>query len=333
MHPCAPAVSRSATTQPVPLGHARQHLAPVIDDHRIAVSLAPARMHAPLRRRDQAAQVFDGACPQQRFPVRLAGRHRERRRHHEQLRALARQHPEQLRKTHVVAHGEPELARRSIDHPRHRARARYAPIRDATRCCRARPRRTDESCRSAPPAGPVASYTRQEALTRPSASWRRGTVPPTTHILRRRAVSARKFWMRPAPSGSAMARLSPLLRPMKAKFSGNAASTASARRRRRGSVRRPRDWHRCRARKSSGSPQLAWRSIYHFDPSIISKRGPRRGHSPSVPCHCTRRVSGSGVQPRRADRTAQRVPGARQRAHAPASARRWPPGRPVHSPR
>ncbi len=112
----------SATTQPVPFGHARQHLAPVIDDHRIAEGLAPARMHAPLRRRDQPAQVFDGACAQQRFPMRLARGHRERRRHHEQVGALARHHPEQLRKAHVVAHREPELAHRGFHHARIAAR-------------------------------------------------------------------------------------------------------------------------------------------------------------------------------------------------------------------
>src|SRR4051812_25044742 len=40
--------------------HAGQHLAPVIDDHRVAVSLTPVRMHAPLGRCDQATQVLDG---------------------------------------------------------------------------------------------------------------------------------------------------------------------------------------------------------------------------------------------------------------------------------
>src|SRR6478735_6874116 len=44
--------------------HACQYLAPVIDDHRVTEGLAPARVNAPLRRRDQAAEVLDGARAQ-----------------------------------------------------------------------------------------------------------------------------------------------------------------------------------------------------------------------------------------------------------------------------
>src|SRR5688572_14332378 len=88
------------------LGLAREHLAPVIDDQRIAVGGPTARMYTPLCGRDQRTQVFDGAGAQQGLPVGLARRHREGRRDDEELRALARKRPKQLRETHVVTHGE-----------------------------------------------------------------------------------------------------------------------------------------------------------------------------------------------------------------------------------
>jgi len=60
------------------LVQARQHLAPVIDDQRVAISFASARVRAALRRRRHVAQILDRARAQQRFPVRAPGRHGER---------------------------------------------------------------------------------------------------------------------------------------------------------------------------------------------------------------------------------------------------------------
>ena len=45
-----------------------QNAAPVVDDHAVTVSLAPTRMKARLRGRDNVAKVLDGARTEQVFP-------------------------------------------------------------------------------------------------------------------------------------------------------------------------------------------------------------------------------------------------------------------------
>src|SRR5881394_2053344 len=80
--------------------------APGIDHHAVSVSAPPAGMRSALRRRNHVGLVLDGAGAQQRFPVRLPGRHGESRRHEEYV-ALAETAIE-LGKTHVVANREPE---------------------------------------------------------------------------------------------------------------------------------------------------------------------------------------------------------------------------------
>ena len=68
-------------------------------------------MRAALCRRQHVAEILDRARPQQQFPVRTARRRSECGGQAEDFRALRLQHAEQLRKTHVVAHGHAERGR------------------------------------------------------------------------------------------------------------------------------------------------------------------------------------------------------------------------------
>src|SRR4029453_4837422 len=58
--------------------------APRVDQHRMPVRAAPARMRPTLRRGQYVALVFDGAGSQQQVPMRSAGGRRERRGHEDQ---------------------------------------------------------------------------------------------------------------------------------------------------------------------------------------------------------------------------------------------------------
>ena len=82
--------SISATAQPRPRGTRCRIASPVVDDHAVAVGLAPARMKARLRGCDNVTKVLDGARAQQRLPVRPPGGTGEGRGHGEQLRTRRR---------------------------------------------------------------------------------------------------------------------------------------------------------------------------------------------------------------------------------------------------
>jgi hypothetical protein len=71
---------------------------------------------AILRCGDDINQVFDGARPQQYFPVGLAGMRGKGRGHGEKLRALFLLAAEELGETQVVTHGEPEFSVWGIGH-------------------------------------------------------------------------------------------------------------------------------------------------------------------------------------------------------------------------
>src|SRR6185369_13344762 len=90
----------------------RDHVAPRIDDHRIAVRLTAIFMRAALRWREHITEVLDRACTDQQLPVRTTGRCSECRRQTENLCALRLQHAEQFGKTHVVAHSHAETPQR-----------------------------------------------------------------------------------------------------------------------------------------------------------------------------------------------------------------------------
>src|SRR5712691_3619283 len=96
-----------------------QHLAPRIDDQRMAVALAPGRVLAPLRRREDKAAILNRAGAQQHMPVRPAGRYREHRRYGEEIGSGLRQRAIEVREAHIVAdtHAEPAPRRLGDDRP------------------------------------------------------------------------------------------------------------------------------------------------------------------------------------------------------------------------
>src|SRR5687768_13351820 len=59
------------------LVQAGKDVAPGVDDHAVAVCHAAGRMTATLGWRHDIAEVLDGTCTQQDFPMRLAGGFRE----------------------------------------------------------------------------------------------------------------------------------------------------------------------------------------------------------------------------------------------------------------
>ena len=50
-----------------------QHLPPRVNDDRVAIGFSPTDMVTTLVSRYHVTQVFNGACPHQHMPVRLAG--------------------------------------------------------------------------------------------------------------------------------------------------------------------------------------------------------------------------------------------------------------------
>src|SRR6185437_11128705 len=62
-----------------------EHPAPVVDDHTVAIGLAPVEVESRLRRRDDAAEILDCAGPQQGLPMRPPRRLRKGGRHGEEL--------------------------------------------------------------------------------------------------------------------------------------------------------------------------------------------------------------------------------------------------------
>ena len=67
----------SAKPTPVLLAHVEQHLAPRIDDQRMAEGLAAVLVTPDLGRGDDEQARLDRPRAQQHVPVRLAGRHGE----------------------------------------------------------------------------------------------------------------------------------------------------------------------------------------------------------------------------------------------------------------
>ena len=101
--------SRSAAMKCSPVrGRAGEHLAPGIDDHRVAVAVPLGALAAALAGRDHEHLVLDRAGAQQHLPVRLAGDAREVGGHRDDARAAQREDPVQLRKAQVVADGQPD---------------------------------------------------------------------------------------------------------------------------------------------------------------------------------------------------------------------------------
>ena len=91
---------------------------PRVDDHRVAVGFPTIEMIPALRRGQHVGEIFNGARPDQGFPVRLAGRFGKGRRHQNQVDLAHR--AIQLREAQVVTDGKAELpAVEGHDH-RHR---------------------------------------------------------------------------------------------------------------------------------------------------------------------------------------------------------------------
>ncbi len=208
----------------------RQHPAPVIDNHAVAVSLAAIGMKSRLRRRHDPALVFDGARPQQRFPVRAPGGRRERRWQIRTHPSLPRHLSKQLRKAHIVTNCQADPAQRCFATTAGLRRARYSAIHGGSRSCPARRHRTDGSCRS------WATHGRRSGpYSNEAAATLLGSGRPDGHGAARqperpsRAIAAKASWIGPWPCGSPTAILSASPSPMKAKFSGKAASTAPPR--------------------------------------------------------------------------------------------------------
>src|SRR6185312_16992906 len=98
---------------------ALEHPPPVIDDHAVAVGLAPVRMKPRLRRGEHEAEILDGPRAQQWLPMRAPRRLGEGGRDDEQLCPGGAQAAKELRKADVVAHREPKAAHGGLyDHRR-----------------------------------------------------------------------------------------------------------------------------------------------------------------------------------------------------------------------
>src|SRR5581483_184372 len=106
-------VGRDAAAAP---RQAVEHPPPVIDDHAVAVGLAPVRVKSRLRGGEHEAEILDGPRPQQRLPVCTSRRFGEGGRDHQQLRPRSSQAAKELRKADVVAHGESQAAHRGLYH-------------------------------------------------------------------------------------------------------------------------------------------------------------------------------------------------------------------------
>src|SRR6185437_17067830 len=92
-----------------------EHPPPVIDDHAVAVGLAPVAMESRLRRGENEAEVLDGPRAQQRLPMRPSGRLREGGRDGEELCTGGAQPAKELWKPDVIAYGKTEPADRGLD--------------------------------------------------------------------------------------------------------------------------------------------------------------------------------------------------------------------------
>ena len=113
--------ARSISAKPTPalLAHVEQHLAPRIDHQRMAEGVAAILVMADLGRGDDEQPGLDRPRPQQHVPMRLAGRHGERRGDRDHVGVGLGEPREQHREAQVVADGEAELAdRRAVDHHR-----------------------------------------------------------------------------------------------------------------------------------------------------------------------------------------------------------------------
>ena len=182
----------------------RQHLAPGVDDHAVAVGAAAVLVHAALRRRDHVALVLDRPRAQQQLPMRESGGVGERRRHAQQVARRMRQARDTARET--AGRSTPTVRResRALRTPPAHRRPRARGLRRSARArCR---RRTDASCRSARRAGRRAR--RRSSCCAPDADRQCASAtcrpPPTPWrgAPRRPAIagSARRRRPRPPPA-------------------------------------------------------------------------------------------------------------------------------------
>ena len=88
--------------------HLQQNLAPGSGNEAVAVGFAPVLMAAGLRRRHHKQTSFNGSGTEQHLPVRLTGRHGERRRYRDGVRSSFRQRRKQRREAEVVTDREPQ---------------------------------------------------------------------------------------------------------------------------------------------------------------------------------------------------------------------------------
>src|SRR3546814_2183800 len=73
-------------------------------------------MRAALTRRDDVAEIPDGARTQQQIPVRFSGLDREGSRHHQNFRTGLRQRAIQPGEAHVIADRQTDPPNRSEEH-------------------------------------------------------------------------------------------------------------------------------------------------------------------------------------------------------------------------
>ncbi len=102
---------------------AGQHPAPGIDHHAVAPGLAPRLVSAALIGSNYVALVFDGASPQQRLPVRLAGHGGKGGGHQQHASSGSGQLAIQLGKAQIITDREAKGTKGGVHHHRRLAGA------------------------------------------------------------------------------------------------------------------------------------------------------------------------------------------------------------------